>query len=138
MHRKWSDVTSCEPEVGMWHFRCPGRGQAALPVPRIGPAALLVCWKWAGGIFLFDSGTFCDLPSTSLVAKRLFFLHLSTICDAGKLSVNYHQLALWPKVILATFHVAGRPTVNFRELSVRPGELLSTSVHFPCSRGTFC
>ena len=40
--------------------------------------------------------------------------------------------------LLSNFFAAGIPSLNFCNLSVQPGDLLSTSVNFPCSQNIFC
>lgn len=65
---------------------------------------------------------------------------LSTLCAAGLLSVNFHQLSIRQgnlPLTLSTFCTAVRPSVNFSQLFMQPGDLSSTSVNFACSEKTF-
>ena len=52
--------------------------------------------------------------------------------------MNFRQLYMQPEDLPTTFHAAGRPSVNLHLLFVWPGDLLYTSVNFPCGQKSFC
>ena len=44
---------------------------------------------------------------------------------------------MWPGDFLSNFNAAKRLSLNFCKLSMQPGDLLLTSVNFPCGQETF-
>ena len=80
----------------------------------------------------YNSGTFCDLPSTSHAARRpsVNFHQLS------KLPGELRELSVQPGGFLSTFRATGRSSIN-RQPSVWPRELLSTSINFQCAQKNF-
>lgn len=76
-----------------------------------------------------------------LYGREMMHQLLPTFPAVSRPSVNCHQLSMWPECchpLPSTFLAADTLSVNFRLLFVRPGNLLSTSVHFPCGQETFC
>ena len=113
--------------------------------------------------FLRGWETICQLPSTfvrsghfpssyaSLLCGQNIFRHLtstflppgtvcnlpSTLCAAGRTSVNFRQLSIRPGDLPSTFVNITCRHLTLSQLPMRPGDLKSTSANFLCGRETF-